>query len=97
MTDQYHLRAEPDLLDEELLDTLRRRIDRGVHIAKYKEQHDLPVLQPRRVQLVKERAARCAAANGLDAGFLVNLHDAIIGEMCRVEDAVIDWASGDQR
>jgi 4-amino-4-deoxychorismate mutase len=100
MTDQDHLRdlrAELDLLDEKLLDTLRRRIDCGVRIAEYKARHDLPMMQPGRVRLVKERAARYAAANGLDADFLVNLYDAIIGEMCRVEDTVISRTTGDRR
>ncbi|AOR34521.1 4-amino-4-deoxychorismate mutase [Streptomyces fodineus] len=96
--DELHrLRAELDLLDGTLLDTLRRRIDCGVRIARYKSRHGVPMMQPGRVHLVKERAARYAVDHGLDETFLVNLYDAIIAEMCRVEDLVMDREVGDRR
>ncbi|SCF47644.1 chorismate mutase [Micromonospora matsumotoense] len=86
--DELHrLRAELDVLDGTLLDTLRRRLDCGVRIARAKSRHDVPMMQPGRIGLVKERAARYAAEHGLDQAFLANLYDAIIAEMCRVEDA----------
>ncbi|MFJ2783095.1 4-amino-4-deoxychorismate mutase CmlD [Streptomyces sp. NPDC093249] len=96
MTEQdelHRLRGELDTLDGTLLDTLRRRIDCGVRIARYKSRHGVPMMQPGRVSLVKERAARYAADHGLDETFLVNLYDAIITEMCRVEDLVMDRES----
>ncbi|MDB1090284.1 chorismate mutase family protein [Streptomyces sp. ACA25] len=92
MTEQdelHRLRTELDTLDGTLLDTLRRRIDCGVRIARYKSQHDVPMMQPGRVNLVKARAIRYAADHGLDETFLVSLYDTIITEMCRVEDLVI--------
>lgn len=85
----HQLRMELDLLDGTILDTLRRRIDCGVRIARYKSRHGVPMMQPGRVHLVKERAARYAADHGLDETFLVNLYDGIITEMCRVENLVM--------
>jgi chorismate mutase-like protein len=85
----YRLRTELDTLDGTLLDTLRRRIGCGIQIARFKSRHGIPMMQPARVGLVKERAARYAADHGLDEAFLVNLYDAIITEMCRVEDLVM--------
>ncbi|WP_306329218.1 4-amino-4-deoxychorismate mutase CmlD [Streptomyces venezuelae] len=96
MTEQnelQRLRAELDALDGTLLDTVRRRIDLGVRIARYKALHGVPMMQPGRVSLVKDRAARYAADHGLDETFLVNLYDAIITEMCRVEDLVMSRES----
>ncbi|MEV1050128.1 4-amino-4-deoxychorismate mutase CmlD [Streptomyces sp. NPDC049887] len=96
MTEQdelHRLRTELDSLDGTLLDTLRRRIDCGVRIARYKSLHGVPMMQPGRVNLVKERAARYASDHGLDETFLVNLYDAIITEMCRVEDRVMSRES----
>ncbi len=95
----HRLRMELDLLDGTIMDTLRRRIDCGVRIARYKSRHGVPMMQPSRVHLVKERAARYAADHGLDETFLVNLYDGIIAEMCRVENLVMsrdDWESGDR-
>ncbi|GGT60435.1 4-amino-4-deoxychorismate mutase CmlD [Streptomyces purpureus] len=91
------LRTELDHLDGTLLDTLRRRIDCGVRIARHKSRHGVPMMQPGRIHLVKERAARYAAEHGLDETFLVNLYDAIIAEMCRVEDLVMSREAGDRR
>ncbi|APE20321.1 MULTISPECIES: 4-amino-4-deoxychorismate mutase CmlD [Streptomyces] len=96
MTEQnelQRLRAELDALDGTLLDTVRRRIDLGVRIARYKSRHGVPMMQPGRVSLVKDRAARYAADHGLDESFLVNLYDVIITEMCRVEDLVMSRES----
>ncbi|MFD4029995.1 4-amino-4-deoxychorismate mutase CmlD [Streptomyces sp. NPDC058637] len=92
--DELHgLRAELDALDVTLMDTVRRRIDYGVRIARYKSRHGVPMMQPGRVSLVKERAARYAADHGLDEAFLVGLYEAIIAEMCRVEDLVMSRES----
>ncbi|WP_431780377.1 4-amino-4-deoxychorismate mutase CmlD [Streptomyces chumphonensis] len=103
MTEQDELqllRTELDALDGTLLDTVRRRIDCGVRIAGYKSRHGVPMMQPGRVNLVMERAARYAADHGLDETFLVRLYDTIITEMCRVEDLVMSRqnpASEDRR
>ncbi len=84
------LREELDRLDQDLLDTIRKRIECGVRIAEYKSANDVPMMQPGRVNLVKERAARYGSEHGVDPGFLVALYELIIREMCRVEDLVID-------
>ncbi|MFI0743105.1 chorismate mutase family protein [Streptomyces sp. NPDC021100] len=96
MTDQRNgeqqlarLRAELDDIDAELLDTLRRRIDCCVRIARHKSTHEVPMMQPARIELVKGRAAEYGETHGIDTGFLENLYDLIIGETCRVEDLVM--------
>ncbi|MFI6683224.1 chorismate mutase family protein [Streptomyces sp. NPDC050485] len=83
------LRAELDGIDEELLEALRRRIDCCVRIARHKSEYDVPMMQPGRIDLVKGRAARFGETHGIDTGFLDGLYDLIIGETCRVEDAVM--------
>ncbi|WKN18644.1 chorismate mutase family protein [Streptomyces sp. JUS-F4] len=83
------LRAELDGIDQELLDTLRRRIDCCVRIARHKSTYDIPMMQPGRIELVKGRAAQYGETHSIDIGFLENLYDLIIGETCRVEDLVM--------
>ena len=48
------------------------------------------MMQPHRIGVVQQRAARFAAANGLDLAFMQQLYDLIIGETCRIEDLIID-------
>ena len=86
------LRAELDRIDLDLLDSIRRRIDCGVRIAEYKSANDVPMMQPGRVALVTQRAARYGEEHGVDAGFLTRLYGLIVDEMCRVEDLVIAGA-----
>lgn len=83
------LRSELDGIDARLLDTLKERIDCCVRIAHHKREHSIPMMQPHRIGLVQERAARYAATHGIDATFLRRLYESIIAETCRVEDEVI--------
>jgi chorismate mutase-like protein len=87
------LRRDLDRIDECLLETLRARIDCCVQIAHVKHRDGVPMMQPHRIGIVHERAARYAAAHDIDSSFLSKLYDLIIGETCRVEDAVIREAS----
>jgi chorismate mutase-like protein len=91
------LREELDRLDAELLDVVRGRLDCGLRIAAYKSANEVPMMQPHRVRLVKERAARYAEEHGIDPGFLVRLYELLIAEMCRVEDVAIAAAAGSSR
>ncbi|WP_338778190.1 chorismate mutase family protein [Streptomyces sp. DG1A-41] len=91
------LRAELDLIDATLLDTLKTRIDVCVRIAEHKREHGVPMMQPHRIGIVQERAARYGAEHGVDGTFLRRLYDLIIEETCRVEDLVIDAPDADDR
>ncbi|MGX1541815.1 HemK family protein methyltransferase [Streptomyces adustus] len=84
------LRAELDGIDVRLLDTLRTRIECCVRIAEHKREHAVPMMQPHRIGVVQERAARYGAEHGVDQTFLRRLYDLVIEETCRVEDLVID-------
>ncbi|GAB7108600.1 hypothetical protein JCM4814A_69140 [Streptomyces phaeofaciens JCM 4814] len=91
------MRDELDRTDLRLLDTLRDRIEICVRIAEYKREHAVPMMQPHRIGVVQERAARFGAANGIDGTFLRRLYDLIIEETCRVEDLVIDGPPTERR
>jgi chorismate mutase-like protein len=88
-------RAELDKLDEHLLDVLLKRIDCCVQIARYKREHNIPMMQPQRINLVQERAARYAVEHGMNAEFLHRLYELIIAETCRVEDLVMGNVSAE--
>jgi 4-amino-4-deoxychorismate mutase len=83
------LRAELDRLDECLLDVVRKRIECCLDIARFKREHGVPMMQPHRIHIVQQRAARYAEHHGIDPNFLRRLYELIIGETCRVESLVI--------
>ncbi len=89
------LRSTLDGIDERLLECLRDRISCCVAIAEVKRRDDVAMMQPHRIAVVQERAARYGAEHGIDGEFLRSLYDLIIAETCRVEDLVI--ASGPSR
>jgi 4-amino-4-deoxychorismate mutase len=89
------LRAELDRIDAEFLAALGARVDVCRSIAYYKREHGVPMMQPHRIGVVQQRAARFAEANGLDLTFMKKLYDLIIGETCRIEDLIIDADTSD--
>ncbi|KUL13617.1 4-amino-4-deoxychorismate mutase [Bacillus licheniformis LMG 7559] len=84
------MRVKLDRIDEQLLDTLKERLECCIKIGLYKREYHIPMMQPHRINFVQERAARYADENGLSQEFLRNLYELIISETCRVEDIVID-------
>jgi len=84
------LRADLDRIDAEFLEVLGARVAVCRSIARYKREHRVPMMQPHRINVVQERAARYAEANGLDLTFMKHLYDRIIAETCRIEDLIID-------
>jgi chorismate mutase-like protein len=87
-------RERIDLVDEQLVDALAERISICREVAEHKREQDIPMMQPDRVTAVEERWARLAAERGLDADFARALARAIVGEGCRVEDAIIGQLDG---
>ncbi|WP_258382378.1 chorismate mutase family protein [Streptomyces sp. NTH33] len=83
------LRAELDAIDRQFLEVLRVRIEKCVEIGHFKREHGVPMMQPQRIGVVQERAARYGAEHGISQEFLRDLYDLIIDETCRVEDVVI--------
>ncbi|MFJ6748329.1 MULTISPECIES: chorismate mutase family protein [unclassified Streptomyces] len=83
------LRAQLDAIDERFLEVLRSRIEKCVEIGYFKRENDVPMMQPHRIGIVQERAARFGKEHDIDQDFLRRLYDLIIEETCRVEDLVI--------
>ncbi|MDT0476285.1 chorismate mutase family protein [Streptomyces sp. DSM 41014] len=79
--------------DDQLLHLLRERLDICAQIARYKQEHGLPVMQPDRIAVAQERAAAFGAEHGVDQGFLRRLYDLLIEEACRVEEEIVDPGS----
>lgn len=83
------LRAKLGAIDEAFLDQLRQRLECCVEIARVKKANGVPMMQPHRIGVAQERAARYGAEHGISQEFLRRLYDVIIDETCRIEDLVI--------
>lgn len=84
------LRTELDRIDVEFLGALGARVAVCRSIAHYKREHGVPMMQPHRIGVVQQRAARFAEAHDLDLTFMKRFYDLIIAETCRIEDLIID-------
>lgn len=82
-------RSQLDQLDTQIVSLLARRFDVCRDVARYKRQQGIPMMQPARVQIVKQRAAERARLAGVNEEFIVALYTAIIAEACRLEDDII--------
>jgi methylmalonyl-CoA epimerase len=83
-------RERIDGIDEQLLSLLAQRIAVCREVAEHKREQGIPMMQPGRVAAVEDRWADLARERGLDERFARELCRAVIGEGCRVEDAIID-------
>jgi 4-amino-4-deoxychorismate mutase len=88
------LRARLDRIDGDFLRLLHERIQCCVEIAHVKRVHQVPMMQPHRIGVVKQRAAGFGEQHGIDQQFLSRLYDLVIAETCRVENLVIDAPAG---
>jgi chorismate mutase-like protein len=86
MTSLPDFRAHIDALDTQIIRALADRLSVCREVAVFKKAHGIPMMQPGRVEVVKERAAAAAVAAGLNRAFILQLYSLIIDEACRIED-----------
>ena len=82
-------RLQLDLLDEEIARLLGERFDVCRDVARYKREHDIPMMQPERVIEVRERYLARGADVNLPPDFTAALFELMIGATCRLEDELI--------
>jgi chorismate mutase-like protein len=88
------LRTKLGGIDESLLDHLRQRLECCVEIAQVKSANGVPMMQPHRIGVAHDRAARFGEEHGIDQDFLRKLYDVIIDETCRIEERVMEERAG---
>jgi chorismate mutase-like protein len=83
-------RRRLDEIDNQIAKLLGERLDICREVAVYKSRHEIPMMQPERVKIVRERyLARGAEAN-LPEDFTSELFDLLIATTCRLEDELMD-------
>ena len=83
-------RSELNEIDKNLIDLLGRRFEIIREVGEYKKEKNIPMMQSKRVDEVKDRCAIMGEEQGLDGDFIRGLYTLIIDEACRIEDNIID-------
>ena len=86
MASLSEFRAQIDALDAVIIRAVADRLSICREVAGFKKAHGISMMQPERVQTVKERAASAAVTAGLSREFALQLYSLIIDEACRIED-----------
>jgi len=83
-------RERLDVIDEEIARLLGERFQICREVAVYKSEHEIPMMQPDRVKIVRERYLARGAEVELPAEFTADLFDLLIAATCKAEDELMD-------
>jgi 4-amino-4-deoxychorismate mutase len=82
-------RRRLDVLDGEIARLLGERFDICRDVARYKREHEIPMMQPERVIEVRERYLQRGLEVSLPPDFTAALFELLIGATCKLEDELI--------
>ncbi|HUB75353.1 MAG TPA: chorismate mutase [Solirubrobacteraceae bacterium] len=91
-------RRRLDELDERIVALLGERFAVCREIALHKHEHEIPMMQPGRVEAVRSRYLRRGEDVSLPADFTAALFELLIGATCKMEDELMagrDSVAGD--
>ena len=83
-------RRRLDAIDDEIARLLGERFEICREVAVYKSEHEIPMMQPDRVEIVRSRYLQRGAEANLPADFSADLFDLLIAATCRAEDELMD-------
>jgi chorismate mutase len=83
-------RRRLDEIDEEIAKLFGERLQICREVAVYKHEHEIPMMQPDRVKIVRERYLDRGAEHELPQEFSSDLFELLIGTTCRLEDELMD-------
>ena len=83
-------RRRLDGIDDQIAKLLGERLQICREVAVYKSEHGIPMMQPERVKVVRQRYLDRGAEHDLPAEFSSDLFDLLIATTCRLEDELMD-------
>jgi chorismate mutase len=83
-------RRRLDEIDDEIARLLGERLQICREVAVYKSEHEIPMMQPQRVKVVRDRYLARGAEHGLPEQFSSDLFELLIATTCRLEDELMD-------
>jgi chorismate mutase len=82
-------RERLDVIDDEIARLLGERFEICREVAIYKSEHEIPMMQPDRVAIVRQRYLDRGAAVNLPAEFSADLFELLIAATCKLEDELM--------
>jgi chorismate mutase-like protein len=89
-------RDQLDHLDRRLCEIVAARLEVCARVAEVKRAEKIPMMQPDRVEQVREAFADRGRRLGVDSDFMRALATLLIDEACRLEDRIIGSAAGEE-
>lgn len=83
-------RERLDEIDDQIARLFGERLQICREVALHKSEHGIPMMQPERVQQVKERYLRRGAEHDLPQDFTARLFELLIDTTCRLEDELME-------
>jgi chorismate mutase len=83
-------RRRLDVIDDQIARLLGERLQICREVAVYKSEHEIPMMQPERVRVVRQRYLDRGAEHDLPREFSSDLFDLLIATTCRIEDELMD-------
>jgi chorismate mutase-like protein len=87
-------RERLDRIDDQITQLLGERLDICRQVAIYKSEHDIPMMQPDRVEAVRARYLQRGAEANLPNDFTARLFELLIDTTCRLEDELMAQEAG---
>jgi len=82
-------RSRLDELDEQIAGLLGERFEVCREVAYFKSEHEIPMMQPERVAVVRARYLERGEAANLPAEFTADLFELLINATCKMEDELM--------
>ncbi len=86
MKNLENLRQQIDVLDNQLLTVLQKRLKAVEEIGRLKKQLNLPALQPKRWRQVIDSRVKIAQKLGINKDFITKIFDLIHTEALKIEE-----------
>jgi chorismate mutase len=88
-------RRRLDEVDEEIARLFGERFQICREVADHKSEHGIPMMQPDRVVVVRQRYLDRGAAVDLPPQFSANLFELVIAATCKMEDELMAEAAAE--
>jgi chorismate mutase len=97
MSDLGPFRERLDEIDGKIIELFGQRFQVCRDIAEHKREHDIPMMQSDRVELVRDRYLASGAELEVPRRFTADFFELLIGATCKLEDELIAAPGQNQR